>query len=88
MSPAAVPSDPGAREPSADAREWDQGELIQQWTRVGTDVERVARNRAVAKPDFALLLRFFAASESRSSGRSSAHPILPMLTIFCARSSG
>ena len=43
------------------ARELDQDELIERWTLIGDDLERVASKRSAAKLGFALLLKFFAA---------------------------
>lgn len=43
------------------ARALDQDELIERWTLIGDDLERVASKRSAAKLGFALLLKFFAA---------------------------
>jgi TnpA family transposase len=52
------------------ARELDQDELIEHWTLLGDDLERVASKRGAAKLGFALLLRFFAMHGRFPRGRS------------------
>ena len=52
------------------ARELDQDELIERWTLIGNDLERVASKRSAAKLGFALLLKFFAAHGRFPRGRS------------------
>jgi Domain of unknown function (DUF4158) len=52
------------------ARELDQDELIERWTLIGDDLERVASKRSAAKLGFALLLKFFAAHGRFPRGRS------------------
>ncbi|WP_461143166.1 DUF4158 domain-containing protein [Salinifilum aidingensis] len=41
--------------------ELDQDELVEHWTLIGDDLDRVAGKRGAAKLGFALLLKFFAA---------------------------
>ena len=48
-SPAASRSDLGARSRSRMARELDQDELIERWTLIGDDLERVASKRSAAE---------------------------------------
>jgi len=43
------------------ARELGQDELIERWTLIGDDLERVAGKRSPARLGFPLLLKFFAA---------------------------
>jgi hypothetical protein len=52
------------------ARELNQDELIERWTPIGDDLERVASKRSAAKLGFALLLKFFAAHRRFPRGRS------------------
>jgi hypothetical protein len=52
------------------ARELDQDELIERWTLIGDDLERVASKRSAAKLGSALLLKFFAAHGRFPRGRS------------------
>ena len=56
------------------SRESDQDELIERWTLIGDDLERVASKRSAAKLGFALLLRFFAAHGRFPRGRGELPP--------------
>ena len=51
------------------ARKLDQRELIERWTLIGDELERVARKRSVARPGFAQWLTFFAAHGRFPRGR-------------------
>jgi hypothetical protein len=55
------------------ARELDQDELIERWTLIGDDLERVASKRSAAKLGFALLLKFFARGDP-APVHSRSHP--------------
>ena len=77
VSPAAIRSDLGARQRSRLARELDQDELIERWTLIGDDLERLASMRSEAKLGFALLLKFFDANGRFPRGRSE----LPSLAV-------
>ncbi|MHA6800560.1 DUF4158 domain-containing protein [Bounagaea algeriensis] len=56
------------------ARELDQDELVEHWTLIGDDLDRVAGKRGAAKLGFALLLKFFAARGRFPRGRSELPP--------------
>lgn len=56
------------------ARELDQDELVEHWTLIGDDLDRVAGKRGAAKLGFALLLKFFAARGRFPRGCSELPP--------------
>ncbi|MHA6799732.1 DUF4158 domain-containing protein [Bounagaea algeriensis] len=55
-------------------RELDQDELVEHWTLIGDDLDRVASKCVAAKLGFALLLKFFAARGRFPRGRSELPP--------------